>query len=327
MCKLGLFLAAFMAAAGIASAQIAAPSLNPTPTMSLQPLQTPSPFIKFLPTPVNPAVLPWDGPSRIGVTYGTAKVDSLLPVDPALKGKASGVLAEAVGETFAAAIQLNTMTQDYDPAIVTGTFETKVQRIGLAAQFGKRISVGLGRETVGTTDTSFPTAIDQEDTLTTGGITVRLGEMFYLGAASGSETIKDKQLGQEVKRNALQYGLAFLARDKERGAHIEIYHAQRPARLFPNAAPAAAENSVNGVTVEFMVARILLGYATQKDKTKDDVGVPLEINSVTTVTLGYDMAPGLALVVSRYGGENQNAGSGVVNFKNRGLNAGAAWQF
>jgi hypothetical protein len=321
-------LAAVLAAAGMAAAQVAAPSLNPTPTLSLMPVVTPNTI--FVPGPSNPAVLPWDGPSRIAAAYGTAKLTDIAiapTINPVAKGTARGVLVEGVGETFAAAAQVNTSRMDIDPVFATGSLETKVQRIGLAAQFGKRFSVGLGSESVENTNTSFTPALDFQQSLVMGGATVRLGEVFYFGAAGGTETIKDKLTQEQVKRNALQYGIAYLWRDKERGAHIEAYHAQRPAKLYPSMAPAAAANDVNGFTVEVMLARVLLGYSTQQDKTKNDVGTPLDKNSVATLTLGYDMAPGLAFVLSKYDGKSENASTGTVNFKTSGMNAGVAYQF
>ena len=317
--------AAVLAIAGTAAAQVAAPSLNPTPTLSLAPISSPN--LIFIPAPANPAVLPWDGPSRIGAAYGTNKLTDVagIPVDPVAKGKATGVLAEGVGEMFAAAVQVNSVNQDINPAFVTGSLETKVQRIGLAVQFGKRISVGIGSESVENKDTSVGS--DFEEAAVMGGVTVRLGEVIYLGAAGGTATVEDKVSMEQVKRNVTQYGVAYLWRDKERGAHVEVYHAQRPAKRFPSTVGAAAANDINGFTVEVMFARLLLGYSAQTDKSKDDVGAPLEKNSVSTVTLGYDMAPGWAFVLSKYDGKSDDAAAGTTNFKTSGTNLGVAYQF
>ena len=54
-------LAALLMTAGMAAAQVAAPSLNPTPTFNIDPW--------------NVATFIWDGPSRLGISYGTIKYD------------------------------------------------------------------------------------------------------------------------------------------------------------------------------------------------------------------------------------------------------------
>jgi hypothetical protein len=320
----GLTLAVLLVVCGTASGQVAAPLLNPTPTVSLE--SSFNPLQVHVPEPSNPAVLPWDGPSRVGASYGVISTDiPSASVHPGLKGHMDGVLAEAVGKTFAAAIQANFMKQDFDPAITTGVLELSVQRVGVAAQFGDRYSVAIGNESVDNKDTSTG-GHDVQESLLMAGATVRIDQMIYLGAAGGTATIKDKLGMQQVKRNALQYGIAYLWRGTESAAHVEVFHSHRPAKVYPNLSFAAADNDINGYTVEAMVAHLQLGYSSRQDKTKDQFGNPQEKDTVATVTLGYDIAPGLAIIASKFTAKSALVTGGTYsNIKS--TNLGVAWQF
>jgi len=327
MRTIGFTLGLLLLFGSYAVAQIAAPSLNPTPTLALMPMA--SPISLFVPGPSNPAVLSWDGPSRVGATYGNGAITDFViappGLNPAAKGKTSGLLIEGVGQTFAAAAQVNSQSLNLDASIGGGSLDTKVQRIGVAAQFGNRISIGIGSDSAESKNSQ--TNIDVAEAAILGGVTVRLADVIYIGAASGSAKVKDKIAMEDVSRHVLQYGIAYLRKDKGRGLHVEVFHAARPAVAYPSTNPAAAEDDINGFTVEAMFAQILLGYASQTDKTKDSAGIAVTKNSLSTVTVGFDMSPGLALVATRNIGRVTDVATGSTIFNTNSSQLGVAWQF
>ena len=324
MRSLLMCLMALPVVAGSALAQIAAPSLNPTPTPSLTPLVGVS--TTFNPATTNPAVLSWDGPSRIAASYGTAEIrDFVIPgVNPAAKGHANGFLLEYVGETFAAAAQTNKSWMVLDPFLGGGSLETKVQQVGAAIQFGKRVSIGIGHHSVENTNQNVNSDLQQTTPMV--GATLRLAELIHIGIAAGTETVKDKVGQEQVKRNSLHQGIGVLWRDKDRGIHAELYRSKLPARQFPSLLPATADENISGATLEVKFAGVLLGFNTHTNRTANS-GADIAKNTVTTTTLGYALSPGLALVATRYGGKSVNSATGTTNFRTVGTNVGVGYLF
>ncbi len=320
-------LAAVLAAAGMASAQVAAPSLNPTPSLSGSFRTVAAPF--FTPVPSNPAVLSWDGPSRIGAAYGPSKLDDAQTGQTDAKGNASGVLAEIVGEMFAAGVQLNSDSEDLQPASAqTGTIKSSVQQIGIAAQFGKRFSIGVQSQVLETKLNTGGGNTDIEESGILPGATVRLGETIYLGAAGGSTTVKDKVSNLEAKHSVMQYGVGYMYRDKERGAHLEVYKAKRASAYFPGGvALASTESDVTGGTIEVLFSKVHLGYSAQTDKVKDPTGAAPETDTLSTVSVGYNPGQGLAIVASQSSGKSTNDTTGLADKKTRSTTVGVAYQF
>ncbi len=131
-----LSVGALLAFAGAVQAQIAAPRLNP---------------IAIEVDVVNPAVLPWDGPSRIGGALGQAELENpLVAASPDAEGDAAALKLRWVGENFAFGVDASRVERDIDPGVPGvggGTQEFKNLVAGVAFQTGEVFSVGIGQQT------------------------------------------------------------------------------------------------------------------------------------------------------------------------------------
>jgi hypothetical protein len=307
-----LALAALLAAAGVASAQVAAPTLNPVPTVSQG--------------PGNPGVLPWDGPSRIGVSYGDIKAEQPgAPVNPVGKGHETAVQVEYVGSTFAAAARAQEIKLDIDPSLGGGTLRASGSFVGIAGQIGGIAAVGVAQEMEKNNDPSQ----DSVETLPLIGATVRLGGVFYLGAATGQATVQDHVVSptDEVKRRVSRMGIGLNWRDKDRGVHLEAYQAQRDAKASTTSTLQARKSEVSGGAVEVLFAKVLVSFEGQTEKTEDAAGAPKDLNKGRTASLGYVPMAGLAVVLSGFSIENSDRTTGTVFVKTKGVTLGAAWLF
>jgi hypothetical protein len=298
--------AAFLAAAGIASAQVAAPSLNTTPSIGA--------------VPFNPGLLAWSGPSRIGLGYGQAKLDQSGTVSPAAKGDLKQVQALLAGETFAIGAAADTLKLDVDASLGGGTFEIKGRTLALGAQFAQRVAVGLAHQK----GQRRSSGSDETETLPSVGVGVRLIGSWYVGAAGGTATVTDNLAvpATEFDRGVLHYGLAYYWREKERGVHLEVFHAKR------DAGPSTSmidEQQTDGFVAEAVLANWLIGYAgADSDLTKPD-GSPGDTQKESNVSLGYVPAPGLAIVLNHSKFKRTDTVGSETSIEN--THAGVALQF
>jgi hypothetical protein len=311
-------LAALLAAAGTAAAQVAAPSLNPTPTLRWN--DNPG----LVDDSQNPAVLPWAGPSRVAATYGISEFE-FPAFGKIADGDAKAVEVQFVGETLAAAVHAATLNMDLIDPFGPGTFDLSRQSVGIAGQFGGWLSVGAGVEKQ-TFENANP--FKQTETLTMGGATLRLGEVFYLGAAGGTATIKEETAvpQDEVKASATRYGLAYHWRDKERGVHLEAYHTERGAKASPLGL-SVTETNINGYSVEFIFARFMLSVVGHTDKQKDPSGTPTETLEQSTASLGFVPDQGFAVVAGLSTQKLKDPATGVEQAKVTVTEIGVAWLF
>lgn len=308
-------LAALLMAAGMAAAQVAAPSFNPTPTISL--------------TTPNPAIAPWDGPSRIGASVGKLKFDDPITtptVNPDATGNTTGLLAQYVGDMFAVGVAQSTIKIDFDASLGGGFAKSTGQVVQAGVQFAKRFSLGVSQELVKQTDSAGG---NQENKTIWAGGTVRLADVVYLGAAYGSETQKDKAANPQLQldRKARKIGVAYESRDKDRGLHLEFYKTFAPAAADPTISFTADESDVTGGAVEFVVSRFFFGYSQTKEKAKDIAGVAKDSTTSKTLSLGFVPEQGLAIVLNHFANENNDPVTGVTTGKASATDIGVAWMF
>ena len=309
-----LLIAALLAFAGAIHAQIAAPRLNP---IAIESTITSS-FLS--PSPFNPAVLPWDGPTRIGGALAGAEVDdrSTTP-DPDADGGAIALKLRWVGKIFAFGADVLASELDIDPAVGGGTLDVSQVSIGFAGQFEEVFSVGAG---VQGGEVTLP-GVSVEAGLPLVGATVRLAEVIYLGLAIGDETFEDTLANQEADRTVTRFGVAYHWRDDDVGLHIEAYRQEIDAITTPFTED---EEESDGFTLEVVFANILIGFESfTTDFTDPSTGFQGEAEK-TTISVGWSPGQGLALVASATEQEELNA-SGITQFENNLTAVGVAWLF
>jgi hypothetical protein len=279
---IALTVTAVLLAAGTASAQVAAPSLNPTPTLRF--------------APGNPAVLPWDGPSRVGAAYGPLELADSAGVKLA-DGSHFAVGALWSGPTFTVGAQVVSISADLDPVTSPpgGSASIDALSFAVAAQFAGMYALGLAYEKSDQTDPGN----DETETTPLFGATVRLGDVFYIGVAAGTATREDNlSPPDELKRSVLNYGIAYHWREKDRGLHIEYYHGNRQGVDDPLIGYNVDEDDTAGFTLEGIVANFLLGYQIQTRDSTDAAGIAQGSTKSTVITVGYVPAPGWSIVAS-----------------------------
>lgn len=294
---------------GSLQAQVAAPRLNAARSIS---------FNLF-----NPAVLSWGGPSRVGV--GFFDVDFDLETGGLKLNLASGdgsfVQARYVGESFAFHAERISLDLDINPLFGVGTLNIDSSTFAGAYQAGGVFSFGIGQQT---DSGNFNGPVD-EDKLPLAGVTLVLGEVFYLGAAFGEETVEDGV--NTVERSVNAAGAAFFSRGESFGYHLEFYSEKRDAAQDAVTGQTEPEENNTGVTAEVIfLGGLLLGYEViDAEKTNPD-GTPGDEAEDATTFLGWVGTEGLAVTASATTSESTAPITGnITRFEIFTVNV--AWMF
>jgi hypothetical protein len=290
-----VLLAALLAAAGAAQAQVAAPRLNPV-------------FPESFGT-INPGTMPWSGPSRVGAGVLQIEVKDPAGGPPEVleKGKGPMVQGRVVVENVAVGAEALSVELDVDPSQVGGltgvTHKLDVSAIQAGVRFGEVFSIGIGQQKEKETS-DFPGigSTSTEETLPMVGVTLRLGGVFYLGAAGGTATIKESGGGgsAEADRSVKSFGVAYHKRDADQGFHLEAYKEIRDS-IDPATNPAGIgsnEQDTTGYTIEVVLANILLGYGSGRTDETDIAGVDQGYEKSGAITLGWAPGQGLAVTLA-----------------------------
>ena len=312
---IGLALMALLTFITAAQAQVAAPRLNPLP---------------FTPSAAwNPAVYSWDGPSRIGAGLGEIALDFTASGSATVEAAAGDTTAATlrwVGESFAFGVDYFLLNLDIIQSFGGGPIEFETTLVGASFQMDDLFSIGAGQETgKNLFDTSLTTG-----SLPIVGATLRLGEVFYFGFATGDETIEQETTtvagsAVEGERGVTRIGLAYHSRDGENGLHVEVWRNDIDA-INTTALSVDGEEST-GVTLEVVFSNILIGYESASGETLDAAnGSVLEEDDSTTISLGWVPMEGLSLVVSMTEIESNDLSNGEV-FQFNLLFAGVTWSF
>ena len=298
--------AALAMVAGSAAAQVAAPTMNPVPA--------------FTAVPGNPAVLSWDKPSRIGAFYANATLADGTGAEIGT-GHFTAVQAQAVGEYFAAGVVGAKLDVDIDPIAQPVVGGPKVvQRFSTVVGAVKPtdwVSAGISRET-------DRREINGEvaSRVTTGGLTLRFGGVFYLGAVMGKDTIETSLLpNQDAKRDLMRYGAGIRWENASGGVHLEAFKENRDGALLPFAVD---QSSVGGGTLEVRFARVGLSFTTH-DRTdiNQNNGVVSLKQKIESLHLFFATQGGVAFSI---GQTRLNASQGGPN-KATFNSVGAAYLF
>jgi hypothetical protein len=288
-------------AAGTAWGQVAAPPLTPG-TFALE----------------NPAAIKWGSPSRVGILGGNLNIDN-NPGGPDVKATGFTAGVRLVGGMFAVAAEASQFKSEDVTIIWPGTtipvtahLKSDTQNIQAAVQLGNHIALGAGQRTEnarneGTSPVPLPplsrTLVgDEEKKVTaTAGVSLRLGEWFFIGAAGGQEKRDHTDLYSDVSDSATR-DVTSAGVGVRTGSTV-LFHAEGyviDKAKFPAATPPVLrspdERQTTGGTVEFIVGRVLLGYNAEHtnfpnvndDKDKADA---------QTVVVGWVPRTGLSIAV------------------------------
>lgn len=288
-------LALLFLVAGTAAAQIAAPSLIPVPS--------------FTNAPGNPAVLSWDGPSRVGLGYGDAKLEDPPPNGPG-DGNVLAARAQYVGETFSAGVGWDQLSL----ALPAGSLDVDASALQLSGRVGDWLSVGISHEAAKRTDPGGTLDV----TASTLGAVVRVG-VFYVGANSGSVDVEKAGVSQGT--DVTRYGLAYLWQDKSGGLHVELAHDSQ-ARI----ASFEDGTSNNLVNVEARFGSVALGYLSQSREVEDAAsGAVTGEQDLETLTVAWVPEQGLAFALAHSTLQGSGVSGGPQSLKFTSL--GVSWLY
>jgi hypothetical protein len=258
--------------AGVAWGQFAAPSI------------VPSSF-----TADNPAVVKWGSPSAIGLGGGTQKFTT-DPKTQDVNYTEGNAGLRLVGETLALGLAAQHVADT--TAGISDTIDYGAVDIGL--QTGNSLAWGLGYNSAKEVQNHTTIQFSQP----TFGISIRLAELWFIGAVGGQETVKFTDTtglftNFQVQRNTFGGGVGF-RRGGTVNVHMEVFGLSKAKSDTDNGAFAPAETTTGG-TVEFTFWSFLIGASTRHTDIKS--GGQFTSTDVTTADIGYAPRQGLAITL------------------------------
>ena len=183
-----------MGMGGVASAQVAAPALNPYSFVT-----------------DNPAVMQWGTPSRIGASYAQAQtVTDPTSVTDNFDGM--GVGGRYVGPRFSAAADYTRLDSSNTP-YNTGAEYHEIAQAALGVRLGDHLALGIGQQNDTQRVPAQPgvSAVRHNHETPQVGLSIRLGEWFFLGGSDGTESSKFEDLAastnnMNTSRDVYTYG-------------------------------------------------------------------------------------------------------------------------
>ena len=295
--------AALLAWAALASAQVAAPFLNPVPT--------------FTATPANPAVLSWDMPSRVGAVYSTVEF-----TDPAgasfAKGSLQALQAQVVGDRLAFGATGTKLQADIDPAVGGGQLVERFAFVDAALRASDWLSIGIARDV----DKRSSVGGDENHRANVGGLTLRLGQTIYIGAAKGTDSVeKGTPPFQEASRDLVRYGAGVRWVGTSGAIHLEAFREYRKAVTTP---VNVESSTTKGGTLEFRMASVGVSFTTRDLEQVDaSTGLITLQQKLETAQIFFATQRGWAISVgtTRLHGTGGGPPKGTLN------NIGAAYLF
>jgi len=285
MRRIPVILAALVMIAGTAQAQVAAPSLVPTAPRVLDPTSVPA-EANF--TPANPAAMQWGAPSRVGIGTLRSRLTSDAPNTDDLTYQGNYGGARLVGESLSLGAEVASISE------VESTFalDNSSANAALAAQFGGWMAFGVG---YASNTIEFGNSTD-ESTTPSGGVSLRLGESFFVGGALGEQSLShsdDDPLSPdfEASRRVEWYGVGFRT-----GGDV-LFHAEinvENRRHYEINGRESGGYRVQQGVLELNVWNILLAARAGSVDTKIKGKSPL---GYTAADIGWAPLQGLALML------------------------------
>lgn len=318
-----IFMLAVWIYAATATAQIAAPRLDPNTLETFGPL--------------NPATMSFSGSSRVGIGL-------LDIVFDATTGGVTSTFAEGegkflgfgrfVGETFSIGAESIT----FDITIPDGsgdTAESNSTYVGASLVFGDFISIGVGQQ-----DSEFITRVaggiashTEEESLPLVGVSLKFGEAFYLGLAAGTGTFTDTLvfLGTTTidggDRSVTRLGAAYHFRDDDSGLHLELSREAKDGINNTATGFTVDEKETTTILLEAVFSNILVGVEKiSGEATNPSTGVVSTETDGTTFTLGWVPVEGFSISIS-VGTEDETDPSTGDVFTTEITFVGASWLF
>lgn len=280
MKKFALILSLFLTGlAGLAQAQVAAPSLLP-----VVPTLTTLGFVSD-----NPAVMIWRMPSRVGggqfkVNYKsyTSGTDTLVS-ESDYSGNFLGGRLE--GETFAIAFEYGSLGLDIGGGT---TVEVTQTGLGGAMAFGDMFSVGLSDRQVGTKITFAGTTLSLDNEAQVLGAAFKLGEIFYLGLAVGNSA-SASSVGNSLTTGITKYGAGILT-EGDTQWHLEYYVLKSE---YAKSGTLTSFKTVSSTLVaEVNFGGLVLGIHSGSSDSTDEGVVPATTDTTDFTRAGIAWMPG-----------------------------------
>ena len=332
-----LCMGAVLAFAGAVQAQVATPSLAP-----------------FEGATRNPAAMQWHEASFVSSLAGEGDVEGFNVAGIRFgEGSTSSrtVSLRVRGENFSlgadAALDKLDLASD-SPGLFLQDAENTSTNIALALQAGGVLALGIGQEQVESegrllgspplTIVALDAVSDNETSLVIGGVSWRLGEVFFLGAAAGRETVTIRQTGSfiatpfvddfEAKRDVTRYGAGIRWIANGGAVRLEVSGENRDPFRNPNPPNRQEDESERqAVELEVKLGRVLFAFNVARGEKFED-GVKSEEFRSTLAAVAWVPEEGLSLVVAGISGEvSPEGGLFTGDFKSETLVVGAAWLF
>ncbi len=147
------------------------------------------------------------------------------------------------------------------------------------------------------------------------GATVRLGEIYFIGAATGTSTASDSGSTGETDTSVIQLGAGVHSRDADGGYHLEVF-IENVGSAAGTTGPGIDKEESVGLTAEVIFGGgWLIGlelFNTDTTDPTDPTGLSDSKNEEMTISLGWAPGEGLAVVLSLSEQEEKPVGGGGI---------------
>lgn len=306
------FLLAIAAWASLVQAQVASPPLRPG-AMQV--------------TSRNPATLQWNRTAIwLGQFEGTNRFFNAAG-NPTNGMDLDGPLAGLrwVGENHALGAERLTIDFIQSNPGTNPTTDSVLTQAAFAGQVGGWFAVGVG---IDNRVDNFALGNQRSNDINIAGISLRMGEVFYVGASTGKETGRRNFVGFgpqvfQAQRDLTRSGVAFRWRDEGYGFRLEAYSESRdPFRyeLPGGVVRILDEIEENSGVVEVVVANILVGAQARNITTSSNTppaNPPKRDEERRAVMLGWVPADGFSAVLRWETRESKDTPSGATQKRTR----------
>ncbi|MEE8555463.1 MAG: hypothetical protein V3T00_06355 [bacterium] len=292
---------------GSAAAQVATTDLVPAAPRLLHPTATGFNSANF--TPDNPAALAWGMPSRIG--GGILQGELSDNINPAQSfdydGRFFGL--RLVGEAFGFAVAHQAVEDDAG----LGLTVDESSDAQLSLKLGDVLALGVG---VGAIESETSQA---EMDRISAGASLRLGEIFYLGAGLHRDDAEFVGVTQTVERDVTMVGVAMRT-EGDWNWYLAYDVVDLDDFEFPGGGPGRGFK-VSTATVQVLAGSLLIGASlsdVEASGTTDDI-------SSRTIDFGWAPMEGLTLTARHLRTESEQAG--VTEETAETTSVAVAWLF